>query len=170
MSFHHPSRWHVRDYGLLAINPFGSNSFDKDSSGVEIRPARREQRSPAVPDRDSSGRWTRRKSRSCTGVRGRAVGGSSAFTRSAADAILEFFFKGPPSAITKYCASWSRRFSSRAYRSTPPTPPIRARGRHFSFNRDFQGAFANHDDLFVLMLVRRCGAAPGASCVSCRST
>jgi hypothetical protein len=28
-SFHHPSRWHVRDYGLLAINPFGSNSFDK---------------------------------------------------------------------------------------------------------------------------------------------
>lgn len=28
-SFHHPSRWHVRDYVLLAINPFGSNSFDK---------------------------------------------------------------------------------------------------------------------------------------------
>lgn len=27
-SFHHPSRWHVRDYGLLAVNPFGSNSFD----------------------------------------------------------------------------------------------------------------------------------------------
>ena len=30
-SFHHPSRWHVRDYGLLAINPFGSNSFDKNA-------------------------------------------------------------------------------------------------------------------------------------------
>lgn len=28
-SFHHPSRWHVRDYGLLAVNPFGSNAFDK---------------------------------------------------------------------------------------------------------------------------------------------
>jgi hypothetical protein len=30
-SFHHPSRWHVRDYGLLAVNPFGSNAFDKDA-------------------------------------------------------------------------------------------------------------------------------------------
>jgi hypothetical protein len=30
-SFHHPSRWHVRDYGLLAVNPFGSNSFDKNA-------------------------------------------------------------------------------------------------------------------------------------------
>ena len=28
-SFHHPSRWHVRDYGLLAINPFGAAGFDK---------------------------------------------------------------------------------------------------------------------------------------------
>jgi hypothetical protein len=29
-SFQHPSRWHVRDYGLLAVNPFGQNGFDKD--------------------------------------------------------------------------------------------------------------------------------------------
>jgi Methane oxygenase PmoA len=28
-SFHHPSRWHVRDYGLLAVNPFGATGFDK---------------------------------------------------------------------------------------------------------------------------------------------
>jgi Methane oxygenase PmoA len=30
-SFHHPARWHVRDYGLLAVNPFGSNAFDKQA-------------------------------------------------------------------------------------------------------------------------------------------
>jgi hypothetical protein len=30
-SFQHPSRWHVRDYGLLAVNPFGSKGFDKDA-------------------------------------------------------------------------------------------------------------------------------------------
>jgi hypothetical protein len=30
-SFRHPSRWHVRDYGLLAVNPFGSNAFDKEA-------------------------------------------------------------------------------------------------------------------------------------------
>jgi len=35
-SFHHPSRWHVRDYGLLAINPFGSSSFDKNAAGSKV--------------------------------------------------------------------------------------------------------------------------------------
>ena len=30
-SFHHPSRWHVRDYGLLAVNPFGSSAFEKEA-------------------------------------------------------------------------------------------------------------------------------------------
>jgi len=30
-SFRHPSLWHVRDYGLLAVNPFGSKGFDKDA-------------------------------------------------------------------------------------------------------------------------------------------
>ena len=38
-SFHSPSRWHVRDYGLLAVNPFGANAFDKSlpaaSSAIE---------------------------------------------------------------------------------------------------------------------------------------
>ncbi len=28
-SFQHPARWHVRDYGLLAVNPFGSQAFDQ---------------------------------------------------------------------------------------------------------------------------------------------
>ena len=28
-SFRYPARWHVRDYGLLAVNPFGSQGFDK---------------------------------------------------------------------------------------------------------------------------------------------
>lgn len=31
-SFHHPARWHVRDYGLLAVNPFGSKAFDKEAT------------------------------------------------------------------------------------------------------------------------------------------
>jgi hypothetical protein len=31
-SFHHPARWHVRDYGLLAVNPFGAKAFDKDAA------------------------------------------------------------------------------------------------------------------------------------------
>jgi len=25
----HPTSWHVRDYGLLAVNPFGAQAFDK---------------------------------------------------------------------------------------------------------------------------------------------
>jgi hypothetical protein len=35
-SFHHPSRWHVRDYGLLAVNPFGANAFDKDLQPAQL--------------------------------------------------------------------------------------------------------------------------------------
>jgi hypothetical protein len=35
-SFHHPSRWHVRDYGLLAVNPFGSNAFDKQAAVSKV--------------------------------------------------------------------------------------------------------------------------------------
>jgi hypothetical protein len=31
-SFRYPARWHVRDYGLLAVNPFGSKGFDKDAA------------------------------------------------------------------------------------------------------------------------------------------
>ncbi len=29
-SFHYPTRWHVRDYGLFAANPFGLKDFEKD--------------------------------------------------------------------------------------------------------------------------------------------
>jgi hypothetical protein len=28
-SFHHPARWHARDYGLLAANPFADHAYDK---------------------------------------------------------------------------------------------------------------------------------------------
>lgn len=35
-SYNAPSRWHVRDYGLLAINPFGSNSFDKQAPVAKL--------------------------------------------------------------------------------------------------------------------------------------
>jgi len=27
-SFHHPARWHARDYGLLAANPFAAHAYD----------------------------------------------------------------------------------------------------------------------------------------------
>lgn len=31
-SFNYPTRWHVRTYGLFAANPFGSKSFDPETS------------------------------------------------------------------------------------------------------------------------------------------
>ncbi len=39
---HHPPRWHARDYGLFAVNPFGVSEFDptskKGAGGYEIAP------------------------------------------------------------------------------------------------------------------------------------
>jgi hypothetical protein len=35
-SFRHPSRWHSRDYGLLSVNPFGSQTFDKTAEKSEV--------------------------------------------------------------------------------------------------------------------------------------
>jgi Family of unknown function (DUF6807) len=35
-SFRHPSRWHSRDYGLFAVNPFGSQAFDKTAEKSEV--------------------------------------------------------------------------------------------------------------------------------------
>ncbi|HEV7222050.1 MAG TPA: DUF6807 family protein, partial [Pirellulales bacterium] len=29
-SFRYPTRWHVRDYGLFAANPFGLKDFEKN--------------------------------------------------------------------------------------------------------------------------------------------
>jgi hypothetical protein len=39
-SFHYPPRWHVRDYGLLAANPFGAHAFDpaEPASPVILEP------------------------------------------------------------------------------------------------------------------------------------
>jgi hypothetical protein len=39
-SFHHPVRWHARDYGLLAANPFGAHAYDKNApvSSVTLKP------------------------------------------------------------------------------------------------------------------------------------
>ena len=54
-SFHHPSRWHVRDYGLLAVNPFGSNAFDKEAPVSKFVLSEGEEYSVAVSDCGSSG-------------------------------------------------------------------------------------------------------------------
>jgi hypothetical protein len=31
---HHPTWWHVRDYGLFAVNPFGIHDFEKKPAGT----------------------------------------------------------------------------------------------------------------------------------------
>jgi hypothetical protein len=39
-SFRHPTRWHVRDYGLFAANPFGQRDFDaneRDQGAVTVK-------------------------------------------------------------------------------------------------------------------------------------
>ena len=41
-NFNHPPRWHARDYGLFAVNPFGVSDFEKSSSekgGHHLRPS-----------------------------------------------------------------------------------------------------------------------------------
>jgi len=39
-SFHHPARWHARDYGLFAVNPFASHAYDPAApvSSVTLEP------------------------------------------------------------------------------------------------------------------------------------
>ena len=39
-NFNHPPRWHSRDYGLFAVNPFGAKEFDKTApaGGYAMRP------------------------------------------------------------------------------------------------------------------------------------
>ena len=40
-NYNYPPRWHARDYGLFAVNPFGVKEFDpesKDSGGYDLKP------------------------------------------------------------------------------------------------------------------------------------
>ncbi|HTU25982.1 MAG TPA: PmoA family protein [Pirellulales bacterium] len=41
-SFHYPTRWHVRDYGLFAANPFGRKEFPGGGEGGHTLPPRGE--------------------------------------------------------------------------------------------------------------------------------
>ena len=61
-SFHHPARWHVRDYGLLAINPFGSSAFDPKLRRL-VCPGRREVDPHALSHRRPSRNEARRTRR-----------------------------------------------------------------------------------------------------------
>jgi hypothetical protein len=39
-NYNHPPRWHARDYGLFAVNPFGVKEFDpesKDTGGYDLK-------------------------------------------------------------------------------------------------------------------------------------
>lgn len=38
----YPTRWHARDYGLFALNPFGQNAFDPDAEERHIKLAKGE--------------------------------------------------------------------------------------------------------------------------------
>ncbi|MEO7652933.1 MAG: PmoA family protein, partial [Bryobacteraceae bacterium] len=35
-SFRHPARWHSRDYGLLAVNPFGTQAYDRNLPAAAV--------------------------------------------------------------------------------------------------------------------------------------
>ena len=38
----YPTRWHARDYGLFALNPFGQNAFDPDAEARQMKLAKGE--------------------------------------------------------------------------------------------------------------------------------
>jgi Methane oxygenase PmoA len=36
-SFHHPTYWHARDYGLFSLNPFGQHAFDESAEESSLK-------------------------------------------------------------------------------------------------------------------------------------
>ena len=118
-SFHHPSRWHVRDYGLLAINPFGSNSFDKSAPVSKfVLPAGKSLRL-RYRDSDSSSDGRSGNRENVPRVRERAVD-----RRSSAFIGGQYRFKpSAPARSRNIAPSSCRRSSTHACRSTRHRPP-----------------------------------------------
>ena len=56
-NLNHPPRWHSRDYGLFAVNPFGAKEFDPAAAPGGYAMQTGEQTAFPLPGGDSSGRF-----------------------------------------------------------------------------------------------------------------